>query len=334
MKAVIYKKYGPPEVLQLTDKEIPQPGDNEVLIKILATTVTPADWRARSLKVPSLLFKLPARIFFGMFKPKREILGTELAGVIEVTGKNVKRFKRGDQVFVGTGADYGAHCQYISLPADSPIVHKPENVGFEEAAAVPLSASTALFFLKNKGNIQKGQRVLIYGASGAIGTYAVQLASYFGAEVTGVCSGKNTDLIKSLGADHAIDYTKEDYTDTDNSYDIVFDTVGMTSFRKCRNILAPEGRFLTTVIRVREIMDIICSSISGRKKVQVGVSEEKEEYLLFFKKLMEENKLKTVIDRTYSIDSITEAHRYAESGHKTGNLIVLPHDSPAHSQNT
>jgi NADPH:quinone reductase-like Zn-dependent oxidoreductase len=322
MKAMVYTQYGSPDVLRLRDVEKPTPKDNEVLIKIVATTVTAGDWRARSLKVPSPLFWLPARIIFGFRKPKKTILGTELAGKIEVVGKDVKRFSEGNEVFVSTGAGFGAYAEYICLPEDGVLAIKPVNMTFEEAAAVPFGALTALYYLRDLGNIQSGQKVLIYGASGGIGTFAVQIAKSFGAEVSGVCSTTNLEMVKSLGAEKVFDYTKEDITKSGQTYDIIFDTVGKTSYSQCKSSLKQRGIFLAAVMRLPEILQILWTSMIGSKKVRGGVTNERNEDLIFLKELIEAGKMRSVIDRRYPLEQIAEAHRYVEKGHKKGNVVI------------
>lgn len=300
MKAIVCTRYGSPDVLQLKEVNKPIPNDNEVLIKTYATTVSSGDIRVRGFNSPLLLW-IPMRIVLGLRKPRKPILGVELAGEVVQIGKNVTRFKKGDQVFALTGMRLGAHAEFTCLPENAVISVKPSNMTFEEAAAVPMGGTTALYFLR-KGNIDKGKKVLIYGASGAVGTSAVQLAKYFGAEVTGVCSTANLELVKSLGADHVIDYSKEDFTKNEKLYDIIFDAVGKNSRRNCKKVLAPDGKYIT---------------VDGQ-----GIAKAYKEDLTFLKELIEIGKIESVIDREYLLEEIPEAHRYVERGHKKGNVII------------
>jgi 2-desacetyl-2-hydroxyethyl bacteriochlorophyllide A dehydrogenase len=321
MKAIGYTQYGPPEVLQLTEVDKPTPGANEILIKVHATTVTSGESRMRSANFPPL-FWLPARLMFGLTKPKRTILGTELAGVVEAVGNTVTRFKPGDAVYGMTGMRLGAYAEYVCLPQDGMLAHKPATMSFEEAAAIPFGAHTALHFLR-KGDIQRGQKVLIYGASGSIGTAAVQLAKHFGAEVTGVCSSANVTLVKSLGADHVVDYTKEDFTKSGRRYDIIFDTVGKSRFDASVEALTPNGRYLlASVLTVSPYFKMMWMLLTGSKKAIGGVAAERPEDLLFFKELIEAGELKAVIDRYYPLDQVAEAHRYVDTGRKKGNVVI------------
>lgn len=318
MKAVVWTAYGPPEVLRVEDVEKPVPKKNEVLIRVYATTVTGTDPMMRMGK------SLPARLLIGIRRPNRShrIPGLELAGEIEAVGQSVKRFKAGDQVFGFTGFGLGACAEYKCMPDTAPLAKKPPGVSYAEAAAAVDGASTALFFLKNKGRIVRGQRVLIHGASGSIGTFAVQLAKYFGAEVTGVCSTGNVGLVKALGAASVIDYTTTDFTKNGEVYDLIFDTVGKTSFRRCRGSLTKSGRYVGTVMGLGPIVQTLWTAVTGGKRAVFALSVEKSAEMALLRDLLESGEVRSVIDRQYSLDQIVEAHRYVEKGHKKGNVIV------------
>lgn len=317
MKAIVYTKFGSPDVLKLQEVAKPAPKDNEVLIRIVATTVAVEDPGIRAR--PGLN---------GFLKPKRSILGFYLAGEVEAVGKDVKRFKKGDKVYGNTGLSLlGTYAEYICMPEDGALAMKPANITDEEAAALPNGALTALPFLRDKGNIKSGQKVLIYGASGAVGTIAVQLAKYFGADVTGVCSTMNLELVKSLGADKVIDYTQEDFTKNGQTYDIIFDTVGKSAFSRCKDSLTENGIYLTTVPSLATFIQMLRTSMTGGKKVGIAAtglrpSNEKTKELIFLNGLIEAGKIKAVIDRSYPLEQIAEAHKYVEAGHKKGNVVI------------
>jgi NADPH:quinone reductase-like Zn-dependent oxidoreductase len=328
MKAIVWTEYGPPEVLQLKEVETPTPKDKEVLIRIYATTVTAGDCEQRSLTLP-ILHRLLMRAYVGLKRPKRiTILGMDVAGEIEAVGKDVKLLQEGDQVFAATGfVGMGANAEYICLPEEpekGALALKPANMTYEEAAAVPIGGMTALNYLK-KGKIHSGQHVLIYGASGSVGTFAVQLAKYFGAEVTGVCSTTNVALVKSLGAHKVIDYTQEDWTKSGETYDLIFDTVGKSSFSGCLRALKKEGVYLQAFTTPTLSARMRWTSLTSSKTLIGGTAAPQTEDLLFLKELIEAGKIKPIIDRCYPLEHIAEAHRYVETGHKKGNVVITVH---------
>ena len=323
MKAIVCTKYGPPEVLELKEVEKPVPRDNELLIKVYSSTVTSGDVRLRSFTWAPW-FWIPGRIMYGITKPRRSIPGNELAGEIESVGKDVAQFRKGQHVFgIIWETSFGlANAEYICLP-EKCVAIKPTNMTYDEAAAAPIGGLTALVLLR-KGKIQSGQKVLILGASGSVGTFAVQLAKYFGAKVTGVCSTINIDMVKSLGAHKVIDYTKDNFRKNNQTYDIIFDTVMKTSYSQCKGSLIPKGVFITVNF---PILQALWTSIAGGRKVVFGIATKIED-LNFLKELIEAGKLKSVIDRRYSLEQTAEAHKYVEKGHKRGNVaITVRHNS-------
>ncbi len=339
MKAIVFTEYGSPDVLKLKEIAKPTPKDNEILIRVRATPVNFGDITVRDIKrkftprtfsMPTPLW-LPARLEFGFNKPRKNktILGGELAGEIEAVGKDVTKFKVSDQVFAYRGSKMGANAEYLCMPEDGLVALKPTNMSYAEAAAVPYGALTALNLLR-KVNIQPGQKVLINGASGGIGSAAVQLAKHYGANVTGVCSTPRVELVKALGADKVIDYTKEDFTQSGETYDLIFDILGKSSFLRCKNSLTPNGRYLLASFKTRQLVQMLWTSVFSSKKVICALSNEKIEGLMVIKDLAEKGAIKTVIDRCYPLEQTAEAHRYVEAGHKKGSVVVtLEHNNKA-----
>jgi NADPH:quinone reductase-like Zn-dependent oxidoreductase len=334
MRAIVWTKYGPPEALELREVEKPAPKDDEVLIKIHATTVTAGDCEMRSLKLP-IIIALPLRIWIGMLKPKENTIpGTELAGEIEAVGKEVKRFKEGDQVFGAAGMGFGANAEYICLPErpgdmEGGFSIKPANMTFEEAATVPFGARDALHFLR-LGELRPGQKILINGAGGSIGTFAVQLAKLDGAKVTAVDSAPKLDMLRALGADHVVDYTREDFTKSGEIFDVIFDVVGTVRFSHGNRVLKADGTYLLAN-PASQILPGLWTQMTSKKKVIMQAASGSIGDLDYLKKLIEEGKIRTVIDRAFPLEEIAEAHRYVESGGKKGNVVmtVVPGDSTA-----
>ena len=320
MKAIVCTRYGPPDVLQLAEVEQPTPKNNEVLIRIHAATVARGDCELRGLNVP-ILMGLTMRMAFGFRGPRRKILGQELAGEVESVGRNVKQFRKGDQVFALTGLHLGAYAEYDCLPEDGLVATKPSNMTYEEAAAVPVGGLHAFHFL-SRGDIQNGQKVLIIGAGGSIGTFAVQISKSLGAEVTGVDSTGKLDGVRSIGADHVIDYTREDFTKGGETYDVIFDAVGKGSFSGCVRSLKENGVYLLGNPGLSQQVRAKWASMTSSKKVIGGMLSYKSEDLIHLRELIEAGKVKSVIDRRYPLEEIVEGHRYVDTGKKTGNVVI------------
>ena len=337
MKAVLYTEYGPPEVLQLKEVEKPAPKEDEVLIRIYAASVGYGDLVARNFKnISSDQFNMPyplwlmSKIVFGLSTPKITILGSEFAGEVEAVGKDVRLFKAGDQIFGYPGQSMGAYAEYLCLPEDGVLAIKPANMSYEQAAVVPMGAIMALHLLREKGNIQPGQKVLVNGASGGIGSAAVQIAKHhFRAEVTGVCGTPRLEFVKSLGADQVIDYTEEDFTQSGESYDLIFDILGKSSFSRCKNSLKENGRLLYASFKMKQLFQMLWTSIAGSKKVICAVAPGSTEDLASVKELIEAGKIKAIIDRSFPLEQAAEAHRYVEEGHKRGHVVI----TVAHNNN-
>jgi NADPH:quinone reductase-like Zn-dependent oxidoreductase len=320
MKAVVYERYGPPEVLRMSEVAKPSPKDNEILIKTYATTVTSGDWRVRSLEVPTG-FGLIMRLVFGISRPRQPILGTELAGVVESVGKDVSRFQVGDQVFAFSDSAMGCHAEYKCMPEDGAVARKPANLSFDEAAALSFGGTTALDFFR-RGKLQPGNKVLVNGASGGVGTAAVQLARHFGAEVTGVCSAANMELVRSLGASTALDCTREDFMQNGHLYDVIIDTVGTAPFSRSKASLKEGGRFLMVVAGLPDMLRIPWLSTTSGKKIIAGPATAQANDLHFLAGLAAVGEFIPVIDRRYPFEQIAEAHRYVDTGRKKGNVVI------------
>ena len=322
MKAIVYEKYGPPDVLRLKEVEKPTPKDNEVLIKIIAVTVNKGDCEMRSSRIPNLIWLL-VRIYFGLRKPRKKVLGAYLAGEIEAVGRDVELLGKGDEVFAATGPRFGAYAEYICLPSTYAIALKPSNITYEEAAAVPLGGLNALHYLR-RANIQRGEKVLINGAGGSFGTFAVQLAKYFGGEVTAVDSTEKLDMLRSIGADRVIDYTQEDFTKSGETYDVIFNVVSKSSFSGSVRSLKQKGRYLLANPNgLSQMVRGLWTSVISDKKVIFEFANENTEDLNFLKELIEAGKIHSVIDRCYPLEQTAEAHRYVETGHKIGNVVIV-----------
>ena len=323
MKAILHTRYGPPDLLQLREVETPTPKNNEVLIAVHATTVSTGDCNIRNFTFVTKSMLPIAKVIFGISKPwKARVLGTELAGEVVRTGNDVTRFKPGDRVVASTGAACGGHAQYACLPETGAVAIKPDSLTCEQAVAIPFGANTALYYLRDLGKIRPGQDLLIIGASGAIGTAGVQLAKHFGARVTGVCSGPNVELVKALGADNVVDYTREDFTESGTTYDLIFDVVGATTFDHCQRSLKPAGTFLQNIMELSDIVRVAWTSITGRKKIKGGVAFGNMANMGLITALAEAGTLRPVIDRSYPLERIAEAFKYVEQGHKKGNVVI------------
>lgn len=326
MKAIVFTEYGSPDVLHLKDVPKPNPKDNEILVRVYATPVNYGDLTARNFansqfNMPAPLY-LPARLSFGWNKPKVHILGSELAGEVETVGKAVTKFKPGDQIFAYVGMKMGANAEYICIPENGTVAIKPTNLSYEEAATLPYGAIMASSLLR-KANLQPGQKALINGASGGIGSIAIQLARYFGAEVTGVCSAPRLDYVRSLGASKVIDYTQEDFTQNGETYDLVFDILGRSSFSRLKHSLEPNGIYLLASYKMKAILQMLWTAvIRSKQKVICGFAEEKAQDLVFIKELAEAGEIKTVIDRSFPLEQTAEAHRYVEAGRKKGSVVI------------
>lgn len=327
MKAIIYRQYGKPGVLKVRQLKKPVPKDNEVLVQVRATSVTTGDQKMRSLDLPRG-FGLIGRIVFGILAPRRQILGTEFAGRIVATGQHVTRFNIGDDIFAYPGAGLGGYAEFATIAEDQAIALKPDQLSYKEAVALSFGAATALNFLRDKGGIQNGDNVLIVGASGGVGTAAVQIAKHFGAYVSGVCSTANMDLVHSIGADNVLDYTREDFSQSEDKYDIILDTTGTVTYQKAQKALRPGGRFLMVSGDLPQLISMLLASKADGKKGIAGYAPERAEELAFIANLVHAGQYRPVIDRCYPFEQIQEAHAYVDTGRKKGNVVISLEDNP------
>ncbi|MCB9284322.1 MAG: NAD(P)-dependent alcohol dehydrogenase [Lewinellaceae bacterium] len=328
MKAIAYSEYGPPEVLHIREMEKPSPKDGEILIRVHATSVNFGDITARNFgNISSSQFNMPgfllfpARLSFGLRKPKRQVLGSELSGVVEAVGKDVKKFKPGAEIFALLGMEMGAYAEYLCLPENKVIALKPSNLSHAEAAALPYGGAMAIGLLR-KANIQPGQKVLIIGASGSIGAVALQLAKYYGAEVTAVCSTPGMDYVRTLGADHVIDYTREDFTQNGRQYDLIFDVLGRSSFNRCKSSLTPKGRLVYVSFKMKQLLQMGWTALSRGRKVICAMTVENTADLEQVRSLAETGKLKVILDQTFPPEQAAAAHRLVENGGRKGSVVI------------
>ena len=327
MQACIYEEYGSPEVVRVAEVATPRPKPDEVLVRVHATSVTTADWRLRASVFPRV-FWLPGRLVFGLFRPRKPILGMDFSGVVEAVGERVRRFRAGERVFGAAGAmERGAHAQYVTVRETGAILPKPDCLTDTQAAAIPFGANTALQFLRDFGKLQAGQRVLILGASGGVGVWAVQLARHIGAEVTGVCSARNTELVRSLGAHHVIDYASGQFAQPGVKYDLIFDAAGLTTFAKCKAVLTDRGVYLPLEGGHTELIEALLTAWSKGKKLKHATSQNRREDLEHIVELIQSGVVEPVIDRVYPMEQIVEAHRHVESRHKRGSVVVTVADA-------
>lgn len=322
MHACVYCRYGGPEVVSVREVARPVAGEGGLLIEVAATTVTSADVRLRAMRMPSAVFAVIGRMVFGVFGPRQRILGTEVAGVVVGVGEKVTRFAVGDRVVAILGVRLGGHAEFVAVDEASAVARVPEGFTLDEAVAIPFGGSTSLYYLKTLGGVRPGQRVMVIGASGAVGVAAVQLARHMGADVTGVCSTANMELVRSLGAGRVIDYTRQDYAAGSETYDVIFDTIGVSSFELCRAALAPGGRFLVAVLTMKEVWQMLWTGIVGGKRVIGGTAPERQADLEGLMAMAAAGVLKPVIGRRFEMQEVVEAHRYVDSGRKVGSAVV------------
>jgi NADPH:quinone reductase-like Zn-dependent oxidoreductase len=320
MKAITSRQYGSPSVIKIEDIDKPVPKENEILVKVSSAAVTSGDARIRGLNVP-FGFKFITRLVFGFKKPKQPVLGVVFSGIIESIGKDVKEFDIGDEVF-GASNKFGSHAEYLAVPESGAVTIKPVNISFDEAAAIPFGGLTSLKYLRDFGKIKNGQKILIVGASGALGVYGVQLAKFYGAEVTGVCSTPNVKLVKSLGADKVIDYTITDFTQNGETYDIIYDTVGKTTFSACKRSLHKKGRLLLAAAGMSQYFQVLFTSVA-HKKVVAGVAVFNKKDLNVIADLIESEKIKAVIGKRFPLEDAADAHAYVDTGHKVGSAVII-----------